>query len=46
MDEGHCGLPVERLVSLAADLLARGAEIEQQAIPLESEIMAVVNSKI
>ena len=32
--------------TFADDLLARGAEIEQQAIKAESEIMAIVNDKI
>lgn len=32
--------------AFADDLLARGAEIEQQAIQQESEIMAIVNGKI
>ncbi|MFF8799820.1 MULTISPECIES: ATP-dependent RecD-like DNA helicase [unclassified Methylobacterium] len=34
MDEGHCGLPVERLVSLAADLLEVGSDLVRVAAAL------------
>lgn len=34
MDEGHCGLPVERLVSLAADLLEVSSDLVRVAAAL------------
>lgn len=35
MDEGHCGLPVEQLLPLAADLLEVPATLVQTAVDLE-----------
>jgi exodeoxyribonuclease V alpha subunit len=46
MDEGHCGLPTEELVSLAATLLETSAAIVQTALALELADGAVVADEV
>jgi len=46
MDEGHCGLPTEELVSLAASLLETSAAIVQTALALELAEGAVIADEV
>jgi exodeoxyribonuclease V alpha subunit len=46
MDEGHCGLPTEELVSLAATLLETSAAIVQTALALELADGAVIADEV
>ena len=42
MDEGHCGLPAEELISLSQTLLEVPAELVETALGLELEGGAVI----
>lgn len=46
MDEGHCGLPVEKLLPLAGDLLDVPVELVQTAVGLELDEGVVVRDQV
>jgi exodeoxyribonuclease V alpha subunit len=46
MDEGHCGLPVEKLLPLAAELLDVPKELVQTALELELNEGVVIRDRV
>ncbi len=46
MDEGHCGLPTDQLISLAEELLEAPKELILTALEVERSVGAVIADKV